>query len=186
MRSARSQKQGRNTLGTRETTNPAEWVAFQTCAGWMEIAFSSRGLTAVILPLSDSDRIEEHFSYKKCRLPVPDARLADIRGRFEAYFSGRPVDFPDEVDLSAHTPFQQKVWQALRMIPRGQTRSYQWVANTIGMPSAARAVGQAVGRNPLPIVIPCHRVIAADGGIGGFTGGLVLKRRLLMLEGITI
>jgi len=74
------------------------------------------------------------------------------------------------------------VWQATRLIPYGETRSYLWVAVQIGKPGAARAVGQALGRNPLPVIIPCHRVIASDGGLGGFTGGLVMKRRLLELE----
>jgi len=74
------------------------------------------------------------------------------------------------------------VWQATRLIPYGETRSYLWVAVQIGKPGAARAVGQALGRNPLPVIVPCHRVIAADGGLGGFTGGLEMKRRLLELE----
>ena len=74
------------------------------------------------------------------------------------------------------------IWQATRSIPHGETRSYAWVAARAGNPLGARAAGQALGKNPLPVVVPCHRVVAADGGLGGFTGGLYLKRKLLALE----
>ncbi len=85
------------------------------------------------------------------------------------------------------TPFQRKVWRAIQKIPYGETRSYQWIAKKIGRPKAVRAVGQACGKNPLPLLIPCHRVVGSRGKIGGFTGagstgGLKLKRRLLKLE----
>lgn len=81
------------------------------------------------------------------------------------------------------TPFQQTVWAALRTIPYGQTVSYTDVAKMIGKPSASRAVGGANGKNPIPILIPCHRVVAADGSLGGYSLGLEMKRRLLELEG---
>ncbi|MFH1003370.1 MAG: MGMT family protein [Chloroflexota bacterium] len=90
--------------------------------------------------------------------------------------------FPDGLDLSGATPFQRRVWGVTRLIPRGETRSYGWVAGQLGVASA-RAVGQALARNPLPVIVPCHRVVAADGGPGGYRGGLALKRRLLILEG---
>jgi len=99
-----------------------------------------------------------------------------------AYFTGQRVDFPDRLDLSGATPFQRGVWQAARLIPYGETRSYAWVAGQIGKPKAARAVGQALGRNPLPLIVPCHRVLAADGGIGGFSGGVEMKKYLLAHE----
>lgn len=82
----------------------------------------------------------------------------------------------------AGTPFQKKVWRAIQKIPYGETRSYLWIAKKIGKPKAMRAVGQACGANPLPLLIPCHRVVASHQKIGGFTGGLLLKRRLLQLE----
>jgi methylated-DNA-[protein]-cysteine S-methyltransferase len=84
------------------------------------------------------------------------------------------------------TAFQQRVWHALRAIPYGAVRNYGDVARAIGQPLAVRAVGQANGRNPLPIVIPCHRVIASDGSIGGYSGGLGLKHALLALEGVEL
>ena len=115
----------------------------------------------------------------------PD-RFKDIIERLRAYFDGHSVDFPDRLDFSGATPFQHSVWQAARLIPYGETHSYAWVAGQIGKPDAARAVGQALGRNPLPIIIPCHRVLAADGGLGGFSGGIKVKRFLLSMEGASI
>lgn len=84
------------------------------------------------------------------------------------------------------TDFQKKVWRAIQKIPYGQTRSYAWIARQIGKPKAMRAVGQACGANPLPLIIPCHRVVASNGKIGGFTGGLFWKKRLLALESHSI
>ena len=80
------------------------------------------------------------------------------------------------------TAFQKSVWKAIATIPRGETRSYAWLAKKIGRPRAVRAVANACGANPLPVIIPCHRVIASDGSLGGFSGGLDLKKRLLALE----
>ena len=115
-----------------------------------------------------------------CRMvQVPPAKLAR---QIKAYLSGKPVHFNYRLDLSSGTAFQQKVWRAMQAIPRGETRSYAWLAKKVGKPKAARAVGAACGANPVPIVVPCHRVIASDGSLGGFGGGLAMKRRLLALE----
>ncbi|GAH65608.1 unnamed protein product, partial [marine sediment metagenome] len=94
--------------------------------------------------------------------------------------------FPDRLDLSGATDFQRKVWETTRLIPYGETRSYAWVAEQIKQPRALRAVGQALGRNPLPIIVPCHRVVASNGKPGGFTGGIEVKKRLLHLEGAAV
>ena len=103
------------------------------------------------------------------------------------FFSGKPVDFTVyDVEPETGTVFQRKVWSIMRKIPYGETRPYKWIAKKIGKPSAARAVGNACGSNPLPIIQPCHRVVASGGKLGGFSGGLPLKRKLLMLEGITL
>jgi len=86
------------------------------------------------------------------------------------------------IDLSKYTPFQRKVWEVVQTIPYGETRSYKWVAERIGNPRAVRAVGQALKRNPLPGIVPCHRVICSDGSLGGFSQGLKMKRELLRSE----
>jgi len=99
------------------------------------------------------------------------------------FTSGKSVNFDERIDLRTGTPFQQSVWKTIAEIPRGGTRSYAWIARSIGKPDAYRAVANACGANPLPILTPCHRVIASDGSIGGFSCGTGLKRKLLSLEG---
>jgi methylated-DNA-[protein]-cysteine S-methyltransferase len=110
---------------------------------------------------------------------------AAARQQLEEYFAGTRRVFTLEL-LPHGTAFQQRVWRALQAIPFGTLRNYGDIARAIGQPNATRAVGQANGRNPLPIVVPCHRVIASDGTIGGYTGGLGIKHRLLALEGIEL
>ena len=98
------------------------------------------------------------------------------------YFSGERVLFDLPLDMRYYTRFQKAVWRAAVGIPYGETRSYAWVAKKIGNPRAVRAVGQALGANPVPIIIPCHRVIGSSGKLCGFAGGLTMKRKLLELE----
>jgi methylated-DNA-[protein]-cysteine S-methyltransferase len=109
-------------------------------------------------------------------------RCKDAATQLSEYFAGKRREF--ELDLApVGTEFQLRVWRALRAIPYGAVRNYGDIARAIGQAGAARAVGGAIGSNPLPIVIPCHRVIASDGTIGGYSGGLAIKHRLLALEG---
>ena len=98
------------------------------------------------------------------------------------YFNGQRQAFDIALDLTHGTPFQQKVCQALLHIAYGQTVSYATLAATIGQPTAYRAVANANGKNPISLIVPCHRVIASDGGLGGYTGGVVIKQTLLKLE----
>ncbi len=110
-----------------------------------------------------------------------DTAFEQPRSQLKDYFEGRRTAFELVLEPKG-TPFQLLVWQALRSIPYGCTCSYAEIARTIGRPRAARAVGAANGRNPIPIVVPCHRVIGADGSLTGFGGGLPAKRYLLDLE----
>ena len=100
-----------------------------------------------------------------------------------AYFVGQTRGFDLPLDLSAGSPFQQAVWQALLDIPHGSTTSYGALSNSIGRPSAVRAVAAAIGRNPLSIIVPCHRVLGSTGSLTGYAGGLERKSALLQLEG---
>ena len=131
------------------------------------------------------ERLE--FCGAQARRPAPewvrcDTAFAPVAVQLGEYFAGRRRRF--DVPLRpAGTPFQLAVLEALRTIPYGETRSYGDIAQQIGRPRAVRAVGMANGRNPLPIIIPCHRVIGADGSLTGFGGGLKAKRHLLALEG---
>jgi O-6-methylguanine DNA methyltransferase len=99
-----------------------------------------------------------------------------------SYFQGSNSDFSQEINLLSGTEFERKVWAALNEIPFGETRTYKWIAEKIGNPAAVRAVGRALSKNPIPIVIPCHRVIESDGSIGGYSSGVNIKKRLLELE----
>lgn len=102
-----------------------------------------------------------------------------------AFFRGERRDLREiPVDLSDSTDFERRVYEATRQIPFGKVATYGQIAKAIGKPNAQRAVGQALGKNPVALVIPCHRVIASDGGLGGFTGGLHWKRKLLRYEGV--
>lgn len=104
--------------------------------------------------------------------------------QLQEYFGGSRTSFDLPLDLRGGTLFQQSVWQALLQIPRGGTTSYTMLGRRIGLPAAARAVGAAVGRNPISIVVPCHRVLGADGALTGYAGGLERKSALLQLEGV--
>ncbi len=115
---------------------------------------------------------------------VADAgRTAAAAAQLAEYFAGTRRRFDLEV-AAVGTPFQQEVWRYLRGIPAGETRSYSQIARDLGRPGAARAVGRANATNPIPVVVPCHRVIGADGSLTGFAGGLAFKRGLLALEAV--
>ncbi|MDF1485723.1 methylated-DNA--[protein]-cysteine S-methyltransferase [Ramlibacter sp. H39-3-26] len=111
------------------------------------------------------------------------ALLREAAEQLLGYFAGRRPQFSLPLDLSRGTAFQQAVWQALQAIPRGRTTTYGAIAGRLGRPAAVRAVGAAVGRNPVSVVVPCHRVLGADGGLTGYAGGLERKSALLALEG---
>lgn len=111
----------------------------------------------------------------------PD-RIAPYRAQLEEYFAGQRRQFDFPLDLEG-TEFEKRCWQVLLAIPYGETRSYADVARAVGSPKASRAVGLANGKNPVAIVVPCHRVIGANGSLTGYGGGLDVKRRLLQLEG---
>lgn len=109
--------------------------------------------------------------------------LQQAASQLAEYFAGQRTNFDLPLDLSGGTTFQQTVWQALLGIAPGQTCSYKSLSTTIGRPAAVRAVGGAVGRNPLSIIVPCHRVVGAQGALTGYAGGLARKTALLHLEG---
>lgn len=159
-------------------TGGQHYVLFPTPLGWMGLVGSSKGLRRLILPQA---------SYQAA-LPLTgkaascSTLFGDLPQLIQRYLEGEKVSFSPRLDLRGFTPFQRKVWRAVRRIPYGETRSYSWVARQIGKPRAARAVGQALASNPLPILIPCHRVVASGGELGGYSGGLELKAQLLRLE----
>ena len=169
---------------------------FPSPVGLVHLAVSDRGLLAIHLPVWPDEPARDGtrlLAAEVLRL-VPGARLVDgpargllvtARRQFTEYFAGRRSRFALPLDLRAEG-FSRRVLRALARIPFGQTRTYGQVAEWIGVPGAARAVGGACRRNPLPLVLPCHRVVAA-GGLGGFSGSArpsLLKMALLTLEGV--
>jgi methylated-DNA-[protein]-cysteine S-methyltransferase len=105
-----------------------------------------------------------------------------FKKELKEYFESGREEFTQKIAFMSGTEFEKAVWHALTEIPYGETRTYKWLAEKIGKPNACRAVGQALSRNPMPVIIPCHRVIESDGSLGGYSGGIDIKRRLLDLE----
>jgi len=160
-----------------------EYITFDTDVGWLGILGSAKGLLRAILPQRSVQEVRQLLGNDINHAVWSPRRFEDLVERLKFYFSGHKTVFPDELDLSRATAFQGEVWRITRLIPYGNTRSYSWVAEQVKKPGAVRAVGQALSRNPLPIIVPCHRVLTSDGKLGGYSGGVEMKRALLYLEG---
>ena len=146
--------------------------------GDIVLVASARGLTRAYFP-GDADGLMPQQGS-----PAAAAHLEAAREALRRYFSGDRDAFQGLTLAAEGTEFQKDVWNALSAIPFGETRAYREIAETVGRPKAVRAVGLANGRNPIPIIVPCHRVIGADGSLTGFGGGLPLKEWLLAHEGV--
>ena len=162
-----------------------EYTVFDTRFGWMAIVASSKGLCKLTLPQPAPDKALTLISDMILKASASSSSLRELTYRLGCYFDGEQVEFPDTLDLEQHTPFQQDVWKLTCSIHYGETRSYGWIAKELGKPKSGQAVGKALAYNPLPVIIPCHRVVASNGSLGGFSGGLELKRKLLHLESPT-
>ncbi|NLX42612.1 MAG: MGMT family protein [Chloroflexi bacterium] len=144
-------------------------------------------LEGALLSLSGQPALERMLALDASARPESDPLLDDLARRLRACLQGEAVAFPlEELALERCGAFQQQVLRAEHAIPRGSLSTYGRIAAHIGRPGAARAVGTALGRNPFPILIPCHRAVRSDGSLGGYAGGLPMKRALLQLEGITL
>lgn len=162
------------------------YSSFKSPLGQCWVAWSDLDICAVSLKRKEEDFLSLK-GHSKGMIFQKQARChPEARRQLLAYFNGKLKRFSLPLDFLWGTNFQQAVWKGLLTIPYGETRSYRWLAEKVGSPRAFRAAGQANGKNPIPIVIPCHRVISADGSLGGFTGGLDLKRRLLAIEGVQL
>lgn len=153
--------------------------------GPLFLARTQRGLCRVSFRRSE----EEFMAELERRQLLPEfapSKLSREANQLQEYFSGKCTRFRFPLDLRLVTPFQKSVLEAAAGVPFGQLVSYSELAGRIGKPEARRAVGGALGKNPIAIVIPCHRVIAADGTLGGYTGGLDIKRKLMEIEGIDL
>jgi len=162
--------------------NELYYTVFSTRAGQVGVLGSEKGICRTTLPQGSRPAVYRLLGDSLKEATEATGHFADLIERLRAYYSGCRTAFPDKLDLTGATPFQRDVWEAVRLIPYGETRSYAWAAKTAGKPGAARAAGQSLARNPLSIIVPCHRVIGADGRLTGYGGGLWRKQRLLDLE----
>jgi len=149
---------------------PVVYDIFDSPLGKLYLTFSGDSLSGISFT-KPSD-----ISFKKGSAPKNFIKELDL------YFKGSNSKFAQKVKFLSGTEFEMKVWRALNGIPYGETKTYKWIAEKIGKPAAVRAVGQALSKNPVPIVIPCHRVIESDGSLGGYSSGVNIKKRLLEME----
>jgi O-6-methylguanine DNA methyltransferase len=160
---------------------------FLTAWGWVGLAVDRKGLRALVLPEERKEDILLKIKEKlrDNNIKEENREFENLIQKIKEYFIGKKVDFLDgQLSLGNYTNFQKKVLQTVRKIPYGETRSYQEVAKAAGHPRAYRAVGNTMKNNPLPLIIPCHRVIKSDGTLGGFSEkeGIALKKKMLDLE----
>ncbi|MBI5849321.1 MAG: methylated-DNA--[protein]-cysteine S-methyltransferase [Nitrospirae bacterium] len=144
--------------------------SLQTPIGTLYLAFRASSLISL------------SFDRPHAVAPKQTKISAVVRKELSEYFEQGRRDFTFKTAFLEGTGFEQEVWNSLKEIPYGETRTYKWIADRIGKPLASRAVGNALGKNPIPIVFPCHRVVESDGSIGGYTPGVDIKRRLLEIE----
>lgn len=169
---------------------PVGFAVFDTVLGACGVAWGPRGITQVQLPEESEDEVRSALSVAQpgaAEVEPPEAVAAAI-GRIRALLAGESQDdLADiELDLSGLSSFLQRAYALTRTITPGHTLTYGQIAERLGSPGLARAVGRAMGANPCPIIVPCHRVLGADGSIGGFSahGGARTKRRMLLAEGV--
>lgn len=155
--------------------------------GWVAGAWSEAGLRALVLPRECRQAALDQLACELQPFPLPRPGRAEdpppvLMEEIERYFRGEKVSFSIPVDWTGYTPFQRRVLEITRAIPYGEVSSYGRIAALAGSPKSARAVGGVMRANRTPLIVPCHRVIASSGSLGGFTGGLAMKKYLLSLE----
>lgn len=160
------------------------WANLKTHIGTIRVAATPRGVCKIALGQETAQDflgwLERHVGHASSK-PGRSGLVALVIDQIAEYLNGQRREFDLPLDLRG-TEFQRRVWSAVAAIPYGQTRTYAEIAQAIGRPSAVRAVGAANGANPLPLVVPCHRVVGSDGSLTGYGGGLDVKRRLLEME----
>jgi methylated-DNA-[protein]-cysteine S-methyltransferase len=163
-------------------------VVSHSRVGELYVAVSERGLIALDFGLSEADFVDRVQRRTKATMVRSRERCAEAMRQVREYLDGKRTKFDLPLDMTTMTAFQRQVLSAALKIPRGQWLTYGEVAKAIGRPQASRAVGQALGHNPVPIVIPCHRVLGSDGSLHGYSGGGGLKTKawLLQLEGASL
>jgi O-6-methylguanine DNA methyltransferase len=154
----------------------------RTKVGWVGLAISPKGVLALEYPRTTREEALANLKEQWPEASLVQDAPEEIGEQLQRYYAGETVAFRAKLDLEGYTPFERQVWAVTSRIPYGQTGSYSWVAEKVGSPRAYRAVGAALAKNPIPIIIPCHRVLRKDGTLGGYGGGLDMKRHLLEME----
>jgi methylated-DNA-[protein]-cysteine S-methyltransferase len=178
-------------LDQRVAARAAEEGLLDVAYGWVDsplgrltVAATPRGLVRVAYPFREPEAVLEDLARKiSPRVLEAPERLDEIRRELDEYFEGRRQDFSVPIDWSLTRGFGRGVLRATARIPFGEVKTYAEMAQAAGSPRAVRAAGNALGANPMPVVVPCHRVVRTGGGFGGYTGGLERKEFLLRLEG---
>jgi len=160
---------------------------FKSPIGEILATKTEKGLSFISFPKNTWDKFLSALDKdKSVDLIKNRSKFSSLEKNLKAYFSGRKINFREKLDLTGGTEFQKRIWKAMLKIPYGETCSYGWLAQKAGGKNKARAAGAACGANPVPIVIPCHRVIKSDKTIGGYSGGIGFKKKLLQIEGVKI
>ncbi len=159
------------------------YLAFKSRIGNIWLGATPSGIFRLYFGNLDTEALIDFFRGKgSVRFEVGGPMVEEAARQVLHYLEGKLTKFTLKVDLSAESTFCKRVWRATSKIPYGEVRSYGWLANRLGNPGLARAVGLALSKNPIPIIIPCHRVIGSHGWLGGFSAGLRIKRYLLAIE----
>jgi len=154
----------------------------ETPLGWIALAFSDQGLWGCTPPLASREAALQQLSEWNLSDAESESE-SELAHRLRAHLSGVAISYEDiELDWEGVSAWQRTILEEARRIPWGETRTYGWITAHTGLPQAARAAGQALAGNRFPIVIPCHRVVRTDGSLGGYAGGVEVKRKLLALE----
>ena len=168
----------------REGLLDVAYTEIDSPVGKLMLAATPRGLVRITFPVEEPETVLEQLATKVSpRILESPARLDHVRRELDRYFEGRLQQFDLPLDWQLTRGFYRKVLRATARIPYGKTRSYGEMAKRAGSPRAVRATGTALGSNPLPIIVPCHRVLRSGGALGGYGGGLEVKQALLELEG---
>ncbi|MHB8840208.1 MAG: methylated-DNA--[protein]-cysteine S-methyltransferase [Candidatus Aquicultor sp.] len=160
------------------------FTTYTTQWGVGAAVFSGIGLAGIIFPQESEHLLEEEIARRYDRLKYDETLGLELSSTIGRYFNGENVHFDYQLDYGQATEFERKIYDTLKSVSYGETLTYKELALRCGRPKAARAVGNAMAKNPVPIVVPCHRVLKSDGSIGGWSGKRGWKERLLALEGI--
>lgn len=158
------------------------YAVLKTRLGWLGVLATQNGIRRIVLPKDTAIDAVAGLGSQLDKAQLDQTRFRELHAQINEYLNGTLRSFSVSVDMDNYSHFFLRAWEACSSIPFGETRSYRWLATHAGNASALRAAGQAMARNPLPLIIPCHRVVSSNGNLHGYGGGLDMKRHLLELE----